>query len=94
MQRRIGARTFDFDAQVAVMAVINRTPDSFYDKGSTFALDKAVSATFILAEEEDFAGFNAEWLRWFPAEQPARQGAKLPIRPKGMKISIAVVAEA
>jgi hypothetical protein len=24
----------------------------------------------------------------------ARQGAKLPIRPKGMKISIAVIAEA
>ena len=58
------------------------------------SLDKAVSATFILAEEEDFAGFNEEWLRWFPAAQPARQGAKLPIRPKGMKISIAVVAEA
>jgi len=63
-------------------------------KAAGSSLDKAVSATFILAEEEDFAGFNAEWLRWFPADQPARQGAKLPIRPKGMKISIAVVAEA
>jgi 2-iminobutanoate/2-iminopropanoate deaminase len=58
------------------------------------SLDKTVSATFILAEESDFSGFNEEWLRWFPADQPARQGAKLPIRPKGMKISIAVVAEA
>ena len=56
-------------------------------------LDKIVSATFILAEEDDFPGFNEEWLRWFPAEPPARQGARLPIRPKGMKISIAVVAE-
>ena len=63
-------------------------------KAAGSSLDKAVSATFILAEEEDFAGFNVEWLRWFPADQPARQGAKLPIRPKGMKISIAVVAEA
>lgn len=63
-------------------------------KAAGSSLDKAVSATFILAEEEDFAGFNEEWLRWFPADQPARQGAKLPIRPKGMKISIAVVAEA
>ena len=26
------------------MAVVNRTPDSFYDKGSTYALDKAVAA--------------------------------------------------
>lgn len=26
------------------MAIVNRTPDSFYDKGSTFALDAAVAA--------------------------------------------------
>ncbi|HTL41075.1 MAG TPA: dihydropteroate synthase [Pseudolysinimonas sp.] len=30
--------------RVAVMAVVNRTPDSFYDKGATFALDRAVQA--------------------------------------------------
>ncbi len=58
------------------------------------SLDKAVSATFILAEEADFAGMNEEWARWFPIDPPARQGAKLPIRPKGIRISIAVVAEA
>ena len=58
------------------------------------SLDRVVSATFILDEESDFAGMNEEWSRWFPQEPPARQGAKLPIRPKGMKISIAVIAEA
>jgi len=58
------------------------------------SLEKAVSATFVLGEEGDFLGFNQEWLRWFPTDAPARQGAKLPIRPKGMKISIALVAEA
>lgn len=58
------------------------------------SLDKAVSATFILAEEADFAGMNEEWARWFPSDPPARQGAKLPIRPKGIRISIALVAEA
>ena len=58
------------------------------------SLAKAVSATFILAEESDFAGMNEEWNRWFQVDPPARQGAKLPIRPKGMKISIAVIAEA
>jgi 2-iminobutanoate/2-iminopropanoate deaminase len=57
------------------------------------SLGKVVSATFILAEESDFAGMNEEWGRWFPKDPPARQGAKLPIRPKGMKISIAVIAE-
>jgi dihydropteroate synthase len=44
MKRIIGARSFDFSRQVAVMAIVNRTPDSFYDKGSTFALDRAVDA--------------------------------------------------
>ena len=58
------------------------------------SLDRAVSATFILAEESDFAGMNEEWAKWFPKDPPARQGAKLPVRPKGMKISIALVAEA
>src|SRR5215813_8384263 len=50
------------------------------------SLDKAVSATFILDEEADFAGMNEEWGKWFPDVPPARQGAKLPIRPRGMKI--------
>ncbi|QPZ37361.1 dihydropteroate synthase [Paramicrobacterium chengjingii] len=40
--RRIGARQFDFSREVAVMAVVNRTPDSFYDRGRTFVLDSAV----------------------------------------------------
>ena len=58
------------------------------------SLAKVASATFILAEESDFAGMNEEWIKWFPIDPPARQGARLPIRPKGMKVSIAVIAEA
>jgi 2-iminobutanoate/2-iminopropanoate deaminase len=58
------------------------------------SLDRAVQATFILGEESDFAGMNEEWGKWFPTDPPARQGAKLPIHPKGMRISIALVAEA
>ena len=57
-------------------------------------LEQAVSATFILGDEAGFAGMNEEWARWFPKNPPARQGAKLPIRPKGMRISIALVAVA
>ena len=57
------------------------------------SLDMVVSATFILAEESDFTGMNEEWGRWFPKDPPARQGAKLPVRPKGTKISIAVIAQ-
>jgi len=58
------------------------------------SLDKIVSATVILAEEDDFAGMNEEWLKWFPSQPPARQGAKLPVRVPGLKISIAAIAEA
>jgi 2-iminobutanoate/2-iminopropanoate deaminase len=57
------------------------------------SLENAVSATWILGEEGDFAGMNEEWGRWFPKDPPARQGAQLAIHPKGMKISIALVAE-
>jgi 2-iminobutanoate/2-iminopropanoate deaminase len=58
------------------------------------SLEKVVSATFILDDESDYAGMNEEWGKWFPKDAPARQGAKLPIHPKSMKISIAVIAEA
>lgn len=58
------------------------------------SLDKIVSATIVLADEDDFAGMNEEWLKWFPTDPPARQGAKLPARIPGLKISIAAIAEA
>ena len=57
-------------------------------------LDKIVSATVMLANEDDFAGMNEEWLKWFPSNPPARQGARLPVRIPGLKVSIAAIAEA
>ena len=54
--RRIGHRTYDFSRQIAVMAIVNRTPDSFYDQGATFALDRAVQAAV------DAAGAGADWV--------------------------------
>jgi len=38
------------------MAVVNRTPDSFYDKGATFALDRAVAAALQAAAD------GADWV--------------------------------
>ena len=58
------------------------------------SLDKIVSVTVVLADEDDFAGMNEEWLRWFPSNPPARQGAKLPAKIPGLKVSIAAIAEA
>jgi len=57
------------------------------------SMDKIVSATVIIGDEDDFAGMNEEWLEWFPSNPPARQGAKLPVRVPGLKISIAAIAE-
>jgi len=60
--------------------------------GSSMA--NVVNAIFILRDSEDFAGMNEEWVRWFPTEPPARQGAKHPLEVEGLRISIALVAEA
>jgi dihydropteroate synthase len=43
-RRTFGNRTLDLSRQVAIMAIINRTPDSFHDRGRTYALDMAVEA--------------------------------------------------
>src|SRR5258705_4238357 len=43
---RLGARRFA-DGEYAVMAIINRTPDSFFDRGATFAEDAALRAVEI-----------------------------------------------
>jgi dihydropteroate synthase len=46
-------RTFDTDAP-AVMAIVNRTPDSFYDRGATYAFEVALDRV------RDVAGQGAE----------------------------------
>ncbi len=58
------------------------------------SMDKIVSVTIVLADEDDFAGMNEEYINWFPSNPPARQGAKLPARIPGLKVSIAAIAEA
>ena len=40
---RLGGRTFG-PGEYALMAIVNRTPDSFYDRGATFAPDAALRA--------------------------------------------------
>lgn len=54
--RTIGERTFDFSRRVAVMAIVNRTPDSFYDDGANFALEDAVMASLRAVEQ------GADWV--------------------------------
>lgn len=54
--RQIGARTFDFSREVAVMAIVNRTPDSFYDGGANFSAENAVAASLRAVEQ------GADWV--------------------------------
>jgi dihydropteroate synthase len=56
MLRTYGRRTFDFGRQVAVMAILNRTPDSFYDQGANFEFGAA------LAAGERALAEGADWL--------------------------------
>jgi dihydropteroate synthase len=56
MQRVIGGRAYDFARQVAVMAIVNRTPDSFHDRGRTYALDRALEAVRAAADA------GADWI--------------------------------
>jgi len=58
------------------------------------SLDKIASVTIVLADEDDWAGMNEEYLRWFPTDPPARSGAKFPTRVPGQKVSIAAIAAA
>lgn len=39
MHLALGDRVFDLASRSLVMGILNRTPDSFYDKGATFSLD-------------------------------------------------------
>jgi 2-iminobutanoate/2-iminopropanoate deaminase len=58
------------------------------------SVERVVSVTVILLEEADFTGMNEEWIKWFPMNPPSRQGARLPVRILGMRVSIAAIAEA
>ncbi|NGM12366.1 dihydropteroate synthase [Verrucosispora sioxanthis] len=47
---RLGTRRFGPD-ELVVMAIVNRTPDSFFDRGATFAADSALRAVERVVDE-------------------------------------------
>ena len=50
----LGDTTFDLTDRALVMGILNRTPDSFYDKGATYALDDLVRrADHLVADGAD-----------------------------------------
>ncbi|MEZ0579701.1 dihydropteroate synthase [Nocardioides sp. MH1] len=73
---RFRAHTFTDDATL-MMAIVNRTPDSFYDKGSTWAEDAAFDRVAAVvaqgAEIVDIGGIKAApGIEISPAEERAR----------------------
>jgi dihydropteroate synthase len=48
---RLGDVVHDLATRTLVMGILNRTPDSFYDQGETFALDALVRRAEELVEE-------------------------------------------
>jgi dihydropteroate synthase len=52
----LGERSFDLGERVLVVGIVNRTPDSFYDRGRTFELEAAVRRASTCIEE------GADWI--------------------------------
>src|SRR3954453_22686246 len=48
---RLGDRTFDVRARSLVMGILNRTPDSFFDRGATWSLEAFLRRGKRLVEE-------------------------------------------
>jgi dihydropteroate synthase len=51
MLLRLGDRVFDLTTRALVMGILNRTPDSFYDKGATFSLDALLARADQLVDD-------------------------------------------
>jgi dihydropteroate synthase len=66
---RFGRRRIDFGRELVVMAIVNRTPDSFFDRGRTFGLDAAVRAV------DAAVTAGAQWVD--VGGQPFRTGPRL-----------------
>ena len=73
---KLGRREFDDDAML-VMAIVNRTPDSFYDKGATWAEDAAFDRVRQVVDEGadivDIGGIKAAPGAEIDAREEARR---------------------
>ena len=76
MTLQLGRHAFDDDATL-MMAIVNRTPDSFYDKGATWAEDKAYDRVAEVvaqgAEIVDIGGIKAAPGAFIDAEEEKRR---------------------
>jgi dihydropteroate synthase len=73
---RLGARTFA-ETELVVMAIVNRTPDSFFDQGATFAWAAALDAVDRAVEDGagivDIGGVKAGYGEDVSVEEECRR---------------------
>ena len=55
-------------------------------------LEDVVEVGVLLTDPGDFAGMNEEYVRWFPADPPARWVAKLGVEIPGLLVAIRMAA--
>ena len=103
---RLGDRSFDITHRAVVMGILNRTPDSFYDKGSYFGFDDFLAkAEQLVVDGADFldvggvkAGPGAfvseeeELDRVIPAVEALRSRFDLPLSVDTWRASVAKAA--
>lgn len=56
------------------------------------SLDDVLEVGVLLTDPADVAGFNEEYVRWFPADPPTRYVAKLGVEVPGLLVSIRMTA--
>lgn len=102
----LGERHYDLTTRVLVMGILNRTPDSFYDRGATFDLDTLVRRAELLVAEGadilDVGGVKAgpgpevseaeELDRVVPAVEAVAARVEVPISVDTFKASVAEAA--
>lgn len=86
MTLKLGRQSFADDATL-MMAIVNRTPDSFYDKGATWAEDKAFDRVVQVvaegAEIVDIGGIKAAPGEFIDAEEEKRRVVSFVERVRG-----------
>jgi len=102
----LGDRQYDLSTRALVMGIVNRTPDSFFDKGATYALDALLARAEMLeadgADLIDIGGVKAgpgpdvseaeELDRVLPAIEALRARIDIPISVDTWRASVARAA--
>ena len=89
MELHLGERRFDVTHRAVVMGILNRTPDSFYDKGSYWAFDDFLDVGGVKAGPGEEVTEAEELDRVVPAVEALRTRFDLPLSVDTWRASVA-----